>query len=404
MKAPSWAVGLVVILVLGYFVYPPFQSAVNNALANFGSGLGNQPGNTYTATTTATAQAPGAGLQLQFQVKDKMGAALTANTLVDIIMQSDLSQSGNRENLAIAAAAQASVKFYGIGEALYFHVYSTNGNRYYDSWFKGTVGIGNHITQLVPDLPACTTTTATWHEEDIGTIGLSGNPGAVQVYTLPTMMLKQQTTAANTNFNIQTPTGTSMNSGTGTAVVAGGAYSGTGASNYTAAGTQSSFKVVVSLGSVSTVWGEPMLTISSSLPYTLQARYATLWFAINTTAIVQSFTQASGWCTTGIQAPGYTTFFRYVGAVESTQTDTGFGTWSLPIQTVTAGQVYGVGIWIRNLQLPTDVAQGTNSAAPTAYGAVTAYGIVATIQASGYSLNASNVPQTYTIHFRYTSA
>jgi hypothetical protein len=342
------------------------------------------------------------GYQLLIHIKNGLnGTSLTGATTVDLIdANGDLSQS--IETVTVASASQASTGYFTPGRHLYFHVIPI-GLGHYDGFFEGTVGPGGQVYEWIPQAPGCGATTVTFQKVLVGSMNLAGE--STKYWDMPILNVYHIETAANVHYNLLDPTGTSMRTATGGTAASGTIFSGSSASNYTALTKTPTFKLLISLTEVSHVYGRPVVTLSSTVPYSFEGRFLAVWFSVNSTSISSSTTVANGWCLAPSSAtPGFTNFYKFIPMVASTQTSTGFISMDIPLDTtsIAGATKLGVGVWVEDIQLPSAVVQGTYSAVYAQTGAFSDFAPAATIYASGFAVTAS-VPSGYVDHFVFTT-
>jgi len=249
-----------------------------------------------------------------------------------------------------------SAKYYLAGEVLYFHIYSTEGNGYYDS-LQGPLTV-----------PSVSTggTTPKW---DLGTF-----------------YLKNRVAAGGLSMVLVSPTGTSLSSGTGSAAGSLG--------QYTATGKSFTLKVNIYLSAYSVHWGAPMETLGTLAPYPRETRQLVMWIACNNTAVSQSALTARGFIPISNQPPGWFVMYMVLPEVKSDRSTLGSATVDMPIDTtaVAANKNVSFYVYFADLQKTLDASAGVYDGAPTAYGAFSAYGLTALMPATGYYQTSSNVP------------
>jgi len=297
-------------------------------------------------------QAPPGRLQLQVQDIDTAQALGGTNAKVDIIDPADLTKP--RETITIDTTSKigTSALLYEPGQRLLLHVYSTEGNGYYDQVYEVVV-------------PSSYT--------------LQGNQ---YIYFLGAFGLKQRTAAANVAYTL-------FSGATVLSSATGASPDGT-ADLYNAPSKVIDLSLQINLQSYRVSYGRPVDYINARFEK-VQLK-AVAWLAFNNTAISTSALTSQGWnlvSTTGVT--GWVVFYRVLDPVESSQTS--LGSVSIPIRfdatSISTGQRVLVYAWVADLQNPADAAAGVGWSSLTAYGAHSSYGVTSPIgrvfQSSGGS-------------------
>jgi hypothetical protein len=320
-------------------------------------------------------------------VTDLYGSALTATTGVDVIFQSNLDT--RHDNVAPTHTSEAGAQALAAGDKLYFHVYSTAGNGYYDRWFRvNNLQVGAPVELMTP----------VWHDaQPIGSWGYSytiiGNgveylAGATPYWIFPTFPIIQRSTAANVGYAAQWAGATTVS--------ATGASSTTytaGAAKYTATGPTFKMKFEISTAAVSTSIGEPMLVLTSTLPRQFSALFFVLWFSLNNTQCIDSDGPfQNGFHKVPFSSTVYSVYYKVINPVTSTQTSGGNRAEEISMNTAPVGGSVGISVlfWCTDLQSPPDVAGGASDNYPLPYGGMTAIGTgTALIDVNGFKYAAA---------------
>jgi len=319
-------------------------------------------------------------------VTDLYGAALiTAATGVDVISQSNLDT--RHDNTVMTATATAGAQALASGNNLYFHVYSTAGNGYYDRWFRvNNLQVGAPVELMTP----------VWHDaQPIGSWDFSytsiGNveylAGATPYWIFPTFPIIQRSTAGNVGYAAQWAGATTVS--------ATGAASTTYASGlkYNATGPTFKMKFEISTAAVSTSIGQPMLVLTSTLPRQFRALFFIMWFSLNNTQCIDSDGPfQNGFHKVPFSSTVYSVYYKVINPVTSTQNSGGNRAEEISMNTAPVGGLVFIQVkfWCTDLQSPTDAAGGASDNYPLPYGGMTAIGTgITLIDANGFQYAAA---------------
>jgi hypothetical protein len=319
-------------------------------------------------------------------VTDFYGGQLITTTGIDVIYQSNLDT--RHENIVNTHASDAGSQALAAGDSLYFHVYATNGNGYYDRWFRvNNLQVGAPVELMTP----------VWHDaQPIGSWDFSytsiGNvqylAGATPYWIFPTFPIIQRSTAANVGYAAQWAGATTV-SATG---ASSNTYSA-GAAKYTATGPTFKMKFEISAAAVSTSIGQPMLVLTSTLPRQFRALFFVLWFSLNNTQCIDSDGPfVNGFHKVPFSSTVYSVYYKVINPVTSTQTSGGNRAEEISMNTSPVGGSVGISVlfWCTDLQSPTDAAGGASDNYPLPYGGMTAIGTgTALIDANGFQYTAA---------------
>jgi hypothetical protein len=315
--------------------------------------------------------------------------ALTSTTSVDVFHQNDL--DGRIETVAVAAAATAGKMTITEGDDLFFHVFSTAASGYYDRMYRvNDLKIGAPVELMTP----------IWADGNPGSWSLSytaiGNVqfdnSATKYWLIPTFTIIERASTAEMGYSAIWSGATAVTAtGASSTTLPGG---GSQASKYTASGDSFKIKFQLSLTAVSIGIGQPVLTISSTLPRQFQALFFVLWFSQNNTQTLDSDGPFSnGYKKLPFASTTYNVYWKVIQPVTSDQVSTGSRDEEITLNTtpLSTSTVIAIKFWCTDLQNPFDVSGGAADAAPTAYGAISAYGLTSTIDANGFT-SSSGVP------------
>jgi hypothetical protein len=284
------------------------------------------------------------------------------------------------------------------GTEIYLHVYSTASQyEYYDAWYHTTVGQGNRVMRLRPglgtkDAPA---PIGGIDEEDFGRIARFTTGGSWYWQITPALFIQwrdDRVNRANVKFNLQSPNGTSIRRATGLTAAPGTPDSA--AADFIATSPQFTLKLTVDLTDPGRVYGQPMLFLGPPPNYDWRIGYLVIWITFNNTYVRPGYLAANGWSLLNVTTtPGYMNFYRVLPPITGTLGSVGHANLDIPVDTgdLHSGTGISVRIWIADLQVPADAAQGVSNAVPTTYGGVTQYGLASTIFENGF-MTSTNAP------------
>jgi hypothetical protein len=286
------------------------------------------------------------------------------------------------------------------GTETFLHVYSgTPGVVYYNEWYHVTIGPNEIVKRLRPglgtrDAPA---PIGQLDEENYGRMARINTGEADYWQITPAFSLYWRDRDVGdkrlVGFNLQNPDGVSIRTATGGAAASGAPDSA--AADFTARSSQFSLKLSVDLSDdIYKVYGRPMIFLGPPPDYAWQIGYLVIWVSFNNTGIRSSYITASGWTMLSRDlTPGYVNFFKVLPPLAGTLTGAGYATFDIPVDTSDLGSGVGVSlrVWVADLQIPADAAQGSGDSAPTPHGGVGGYGVEYTIFANGFRIS-SNKP------------
>ena len=384
---------IVIIVLIGSVVVAGV--ATNQISLTGGTALPPTPPAVVTVTATGVLGNPTSALYF-VGATDLYGAALTANTGVDVIYQSNLDT--RHDNVLPIATQTAGAQALASGDNLFFHVYSTDGNGYYDRWFRvNNLQVGAPVELMTP-VWTDAQPIGSWAFSYISIGTVQYLAGATPYWIFPTFPIIQQSTAANVGYAAQWAGATTV-----TATGAAPTIYVPGAANcYTATGPTFKMKFEITTAAVSTSIGQPMLVLTSTLPRQFRALFFILWFSMNNTQCLDSDGPfVNGFHKVPFSSTVYSVYYKVINPVISTQISGGDRAEEISMNTAPIGAGVGISVlfWCTDLQSPTDAAGGASDNLPIAYGGITAIGIGAIISANGFRY-AAGVPGTeccYTI-------
>lgn len=327
---------------------------------------------------------------------------------------------------AISAAVHAGAVPLVPGTPYAFEAESTGGNGYYPGWFTLHAGWTNcspiyyeeagmgSTSYNTPYGPAATAASGTPLGQvlDVAVGQVVYIPGSTNYWYLegsangPFLIFQRESTS-NLKIGIDSPTTRSAKTATGASATSGTPMSGTQANYYTAGSATWTINVNVQVTDYSEVYGYPLIYYSALPTPQMRIGYLGMWAGYNNTntAFAQGIEQSTPPTAGGYQAgyfytvpantPGYQNFVELLPPLESTPTTTGIGNFQIQVTTGSLnGQKTQVAclVWLADGQSTQIYSATTFDSAPTVYAPVAAYGLTATIYATGFEINGSNVP------------
>jgi len=345
-------------------------------------------------------------------VSDGMShAQLTATTYMAIFTADHMSLI---DSYVMTAATTVGTGVVYPGTPYVMQVSSTSGNGYYGSWYtlhQGwgdcspiyyvEAGMGNiqYITPYGPSVPGIALGSTT--EVVAGYVRyVAGQTNYWYLGQSGTLLIFQRESAANVKFAMDVPGTRGVRTATGAAAATGTVFSHS--SDYTSTAQTFSINLNIHLSDLSMVYGYPKISYTSLPTPTLHIGYQAVWAAFNNTqsslsSAMTSATPAWTQLPNGI-TPGYQDFVQIIAPVESTPSVYGDANINLPIDdgSLNGGNNgIGVAVWAADMQVyPNVLTASSANGAPTVYAPVVRYGLTATVYATGFSVSASNAPQT----------
>lgn len=348
------------VVVLGFIVANMFLPYIQNWLKPYAQIP--QPPVTTTVAPPGGQACPLYGIVQDADTAAQLGAS---NTKIDVIDPNDWSKPKETITVATDTTTYTSSLLYLPGQQLYLHVYSTEGNGYYDALIPITV----------PSTPSLI--------------------GQTNKYFLPPITLKQRAAGSNINLLLYSPTGSVLSSTTDSNAGSQGTY--------TAGAKQFSLKVGISLGAYSCAYGIPMPWLTSS--YQRVERKAVIFIAFNMTSVSASALTAEGWTPINNPPTGFLVFYKFIDGVSSTKNSLGSVTYNIPVDTsaIAASSKLRIQVWVQDLEMPGDAPIGVSSGAPSSVGAFSGAGVTSIIGRS-YALDSSNKPTGQSLDAVITTA
>jgi len=306
----------------------------------------NSVSSTIAVTSIANTPAPIYG-----QVQDQITSGPLGGTAakVDVINPGALSKALETVTVSTTAKTFTAANFYTPGQQLLLHVYSTEGNGYYDGLF--TITVPSQLT-------------------------ITGNN---QVYSVGILALTNRIAATGASVFLYSPTGAPISSTTN--INTAGPTNGGG--TYTATTKTFQLKWSISLTSLSVGLGLPLPSLSST--FAQQTRVLVAWLGFNSTAVNAGQIQGAGWALISTQPSGWLVFWKQINPVQSTSVTYGQfnDQFTMDTSSIASSTKLGVVIWLQDLGLTTDSQIGVKDSAPTAVGAFSAYGLTSVL-GNGY--------------------
>jgi len=287
------------------------------------------------------------------------------------------------------------------GTEIFLHVYSgTPGVVLYNEWYHVTIGPNEIVKRLRPglatrDAPA---PIGQFDEEDYGRMTRIATGEAEYWQISPAFNLYWRDRDVGdrryVGFDLENPDGVSIRAATG-AIAASGTPDAA-AADFTARSSQVSLKLSVDLSDdVNKVYGRPMIFLGPPPDYAWRIGYLVIWVSFNNTGVKSSYLTANGWTMLSRElTPGYVDFFKVLPPLTGNLMGAGFATFDIPVDTsdLRSGVGVSVRLWVADLQIPADAAQGESDSAPRPNGAVAGYGVADTIFVNGFRIS-SNKPE-----------
>ena len=334
-KVGAAALLLIVIIIgipLGFMLWSQIAPQLQTIIT--------QPMQVAPAQTQQTAQqvAPPGKIYGQIQDIDTGTALGGTSAKVDIIDPADLTKPLETVTVDTSTKTFVSGLLYEPGRRLLLHIYSTEGNGYYDE-----------IKEIV--VPSNYAMIGNEYRYYVGVFGLKQRAGASEI-----------------NFRLLDPTGATLSSATGSTAGSAGSYSA-GAKTF-------DLTLSISLSAYKRSWGRPMPYINSR--YERINLVPVVWIAFNNTAISATKLTNEGWIpVTSTAFTGWLVFYKPLSEVVSTQTSLGSTTVRIPIDasSLPSGAAFKIYVWIADLQNEADAKAGVGWSSITAYGAFSGHGV-----------------------------
>jgi hypothetical protein len=322
------------------------------------------------------------------------------------------------DNIIMTAPYTAGTKPIAPGTEIYLHVYSVdvipdpNYSSFYDEWYHVIVGQNQPVHRLRPGLSVrnAPAPIGEFDEEYYGKMVMFSTGGAMYWRITQPFLLQWRNDVDDASmgslvkFNLQNPDGVSIRNATEATAASGTPDSA--AADFTTTSPQFTLKLTVYwqecvepdwlYGCMERVYGKPMLFLGPPPNYDWRIGYLVIWISFNNTNIGTDYLAVNGWTRLNqVSTTGYLNFYKPLPPLETHrgQADCLCAEFNIPVDTshLSAGTGISMRIWMADLQVPVDAAQGVSHAVPSPYGGVTRYGLRGTIFANGF-MTSTNKP------------
>jgi len=294
--------------------------------------------------------APIYGVVVDYFTKDTLGST---SAKVDVIDPANLKSAYETITVDTSSEKYQSGKLYSAGTTWKFHVYSTEGNGYYDALYDVTI----------PSYPSRISGTDVFYIQN------------------PELALKQRVATANFAARLLDPTGATLSSATGNTAGSTGSY--------TASSTNVNLRVSITITGTTSqpvAWGVPMPYINAQNQ--LEELKPVMWVAVNSTAVNMAGLEAQGFQPITNPPTGWLVYYKFLDPLETTKTTT-TATQDvlipLDLSNVASGTKVAVYVWMADLQRPNIGTLNSYVSSLTAYGAFSGLGVSTPLPNKGYT-------------------